>query len=206
MEFKRRKCRRNERYKKMGLKICCVNSKGESILKFNELSLKGAFLIEFDKMEDERGFFARTWDKKKFESNGLNSNVVQCNISFSKKKGTIRGMHYQKFPHQEAKLVRCTKGKAFEVLIDIRKKSESFLNWIFVELNQDKYEMLYVPEGFALGFQTLRDNTELIYQMSEYFDPESASGIRWNDPKIGIEWPLKCTVISEKDKLFDLIE
>ena len=190
----------------MGWKICCVNSKGESILKFNELSLKGAFLIEFDKMEDERGFFARTWDKKKFESNGLKSNVVQCNISFSKKKGTIRGMHYQKFPHQEAKLVRCTKGKAFEVLIDIRKKSESFLNWIFVELNQDKYEMLYVPEGFALGFQTLRDNTELIYQMSEYFDPESASGIRWNDPKIGIEWPLKCTVISEKDKLFDLIE
>jgi len=190
----------------MGWKICCVNSKGESILRFNELSLKGVFLIELDKMEDERGFFARTWDKKKFESNGLNPNVVQCNISFSKKKGTIRGMHYQKFPHQEAKLVRCTKGKVFEVLIDIREKSESFLRWIFVELSEDKYEMLYAPEGFALGFQTLKDNTELIYQMSEYFHPESASGIRWNDPKIGIKWPLECTVISEKDKLFDLIE
>jgi len=189
----------------MGRKICCSYSKGENILKFHKLSLKGAFLIELEKIEDERGFFARSWDKEIFEKNGLNSNIVQCNISFNKKKGTVRGMHFQKYPHEEAKIVRCTKGKAFEVLVDIRKNSDSFHKWTSVELSEEKSEILYVPESFALGFQTLSDNTELLYQMSEYFHPESSLGIKWNDPKIGIEWPLECTVISKKDESINLL-
>ena len=189
----------------MGRKICCSYSKGEDILKFHELSLKGAFLIELEKIEDERGFFARSWDKEIFEKTKLNSNIVQCNISFNKKKGTVRGMHFQKHPHEETKLVRCTKGKVFEVLIDIRENSESFQKWTFVEMSENKLEVLYVPKGFALGFQTLSDNTELLYQMSEYFHPESSGGIKWNDPKIGIEWPLDCTVISSKDESIDLL-
>ncbi len=174
-------------------------------MKFKELSLKGAFLIELDKKEDERGFFARSWDKKIFEEKGLNSNLFQCNISFNKKRGTIRGMHYQKSPHAEAKTVICTKGKVCEVLVDIRKDSENLYDWTLVELSENKYEILYVPEGFALGFQTLMDNTELFYQMSENFHPESVGGIKWNDPKIGIKWPLECTIISDKDKNLDLL-
>ena len=174
-------------------------------MKFHELSLKGAFLIELEKIEDERGFFARSWDKEIFEKNGLNSNIVQCNISFNKKKGTVRGIHFQKYPHEEAKIVRCTKGKAFEVLVDIRENSGSFHKWTSVDLSEGKSEVLYVPEGFALGFQTLSDTTELLLQMSEYFQPESTLGIKWNDPKIGIKWPLECTVISNKDESLDLL-
>lgn len=189
----------------MGRKICYSNSKGENILKFHELSLKGVFLIELEKIEDERGFFARTWDKKIFENKGLNSNMVQFNISFNKKKGTIRGMHFQRHPYEEVKLVRCTKGKVFEVILDIRENSETFHKWTYVELSEEEFQILYVPEGFALGFQTLSDNTELFYQMSEYYHPESSSGIRWNDPKIGITWPLECHTISEKDKSWDLL-
>ena len=189
----------------MGRKICYFNSQGENILKFRELSLKGVFLIELEKIEDDRGFFARSWDKEIFESRGLNSNLSQCNISFNKKKGTVRGMHFQKHPHEEVKVVRCTKGKVFEVLIDIREDSENFHKWTFIELSEEKFEILYVPEGFALGFQTLTDNTELFYQMSEYFHPESSEGIKWNDPKIGIKWPLECSTISKKDESFELL-
>ena len=114
-------------------------------------------------------------------------------------------MHFQKYPHEEAKLVRCTKGKAFEVIIDIRENSESYHKWTLIELDEEKFEALYVPEGFALGLQTLTDNTELFYQMSEYFHPESSGGIKWNDPKIGIKWPLECTIISKKDESIDLL-
>ena len=190
----------------MGRKICCVDSKGENILKFKELTLKGVFLIELEKNEDERGFFARAWDKKEFENNGLNSNLFQCNISFNKNKGTIRGMHFQKDPYAEAKTIRCTRGKVFEVMIDIRINSPTFHKWISVELDEKKYELLYVPEGFALGFQTLSENTELYYQMSEYYYPEKSGGIKWNDPKIQIKWPLDCSVISKKDDSFELLE
>jgi dTDP-4-dehydrorhamnose 3,5-epimerase len=187
----------------VGREICRVNSKGENILKFQELSLKGVFLIELEKIEDERGFFSRVWDKKKFEDKGLNSNLSQCNISFNKNKGTIRGMHFQKKPYEEAKIIRCVKGKIFEVLIDIRVGSPTFHKWISVELCENKYEILYVPEGFALGFQTLLENTELYYQMSEYYHPEKSGGIKWNDPKIQIKWPLDCSVISKKDDSFE---
>ena len=190
----------------MGRKICCSYSKGENILKFRELSLKGVFLIELEKIEDERGFFARSWDKKEFENNDLNSNLFQCNISFNKNKGTIRGMHFQKDPYAEAKTIRCTRGKVFEVMIDIRINSPTFHKWISVELDEKKCEILYVPEGFALGFQTLLENTELYYQMSEYYHPEKSGGIKWNDPKIQIKWPLDCSVISKKDDSFELLE
>ena len=186
----------------MGRKICCSYSKGENILKFRELSLKGVFLIELEKIEDERGFFARSWDKKEFENNKLNSNLFQCNISFNKNKGTIRGMHFQKDPYAEAKTIRCTRGKVFEVMIDIRINSPTFHKWISVELDEKKCEILYVPEGFALGFQTLSENTELFYQMSEYYHPEKSGGIKWDHPKIQIKWPLECSTISKKDDSF----
>lgn len=189
----------------MGRKICDSNTKGEHILKFNELEFKDVFLIEIEKNVDERGYFVRTWDKKKFEEKGLNPNLVQCNVSFNKKKGTVRGMHFQKKPFEEAKLIRCTKGKVFEVLIDIRENSPTVHKWISVELSEKESKILYVPEGFALGFQTLEDNTELFYQMSEYYHPEHSGGIRWNDPKIGIKWPLECSVISKKDELTNLL-
>lgn len=166
---------------------------------FIDTKLKGAFLIEPEKLKDERGFFARTWDYKIFEENGLNPKLVQCNISFNKKKGTLRGMHYQVSPYEEAKLVRCTKGKAFEVMIDLRPKSKTFKQWIGYELSAENYKMLYVPEGFALGFQTLENNTELFYQMSQPYMPEYARGIRWDDTTFKISWSLKPSLISKKD-------
>lgn len=172
---------------------------------FTETKLKGSFIIEPEKIEDERGFFARTWDNKTFEEYGLNSKLVQCNISFNKKKGTIRGMHYQAYPHEEAKLVRCTKGKAFEVMLDLRTHSNTHMQWLGIEITSENYKMLYVPEGFALGFQTLEYNTELFYQMSERYEPEFSRGIRWDDPSINISWPLKPTVISKKDLSFPIL-
>jgi len=174
-------------------------------MKFNELEIKGVFLIEIDKITDERGFFARTWDRKKFLENNLNPDLVQCNISFNSKKGTIRGMHFQKKPYEEAKLVHCTKGKVFEVILDMREDSPTYHNWISAELNEKDYKMLYVPEGFALGFQTLEDNTELFYQMSREYNSEYAAGLRWDDPKFKIAWPLNVSKISKKDKSFTFV-
>lgn len=169
---------------------------------FTETKLKGSFIIEPEKLADERGFFARTWDNKIFEQHGLNPNIMQCNISFNKTKGTIRGMHYQAAPYEEAKLVRCTKGKAFEVMVDLRSHSETYVQWLGIELSAENYRLLYVPEGFALGFQTLENNTELFYQMSEKYMPEFGRGIRWDDPAVKIVWPLKPTIISKKDLSF----
>jgi len=166
---------------------------------FKKLDIQGVFQIELEKIEDNRGFFSRSWDKQKFEENGINSKLVQCNISFNKKRGTIRGLHFQKKPYEEAKFVRCVKGKVYEIFVDLRKKSETFLKWGGIELDSKKLTCLYVPEGFALGFQTLEDNTELLYQMSELYKPESSKGIIWNDKKLGIEWPLTISIISEKD-------
>jgi len=169
-------------------------------MKFTETKLKGAFIIEIELIKDERGFFARTWCKKEFSEYGLNPNLAQCNISFNKKKGTIRGMHYQDDPYQEAKLVRCTRGSIFDVIIDIRPDSNTFQKWISVELTSTNQKMLYIPEGFAHGFQTLEDNTEVFYQMSEYYHPECARGIRWDDPKLGITWPdVEHRIISGND-------
>ena len=172
---------------------------------FKELPLKGAFIIEFQNIIDERGFFVRVWDKKIFQEKGLNSNLVQCNISFNKKRATIRGMHYQEKPYEEAKLVQCTKGEVFEVMIDLRHSSETYRKWASVVLNEDDNKMLYTPEGFALGLQTLKDNTKLVYQMSQYYMPIYSKGIRWNDPSIGIKWPLEPTIMSKKDMEWKLL-
>ena len=174
---------------------------------FTETILKNAYVIELEKREDHRGFFARTWDKKEFEERNLNSNLVQCNVSFSKKCGTLRGMHYQKKPFEESKVIRCIKGKIFDVIIDLRVSSSTFKKWVGVELTEKNYKMLYVPEGFAHGFQTLEDNSEIIYQVSEFYTPNSELGIHWNDPAFNITWPIEEKIITEKDnswKSFDL--
>lgn len=185
----------------MGRKICYSNSKGENNkMIFSETKLRGAFVIELEKNYDERGFFARSWDKNIFEKNGCNSELVQCSISFNNKKGTIRGMHYQDDPHQEAKLVRCTKGGIFDVIVDLRKNSKTKNQWFGVKLTEKNGKMLYVPEGFAHGYQTLEDNSEVFYQMSEFFHPELAKGKRWNDEIFKILWPLKEQILSQKDK------
>lgn len=166
---------------------------------FTETKLKGAFTIEPEKVEDRRGFFARTYCQREFEENGLNFNFVQCNISFNKKKATLRGMHYQVGHSSEAKLIRCTQGSVYDVIIDLIPRSETYKEWTAVELSAENRKMLFVPEHFAHGFYTLEENTEVFYQMSEFFAPERACGIRWNDPVFNIVWPGDVAVISEKD-------
>ena len=186
----------------MGREICYFHTGGEDVLIFQETKLKGLYIIDIEKINDERGFFARSWDKHIFEQKGLNSNLVQCNVSFNKKKGTLRGMHYQEYQHQETKLVRCTRGSVYEVMIDLRTNSSTFKQWEAVKLRATEHKMLYIPEGSALGFQTLEDNTELFYQMSQYYIPEFSCGIRWDDDVFKISWPYEITVISKKDQSF----
>ena len=169
---------------------------------FTETRLKGAFLIQPELLEDERGFFACTWSQREFAERGLNSNPAQGNISFNKKKGTVRGMHYQAAPHGQAKLVRCTKGSIYDVIIDLRSSSATFKEWLGVELTASNHLMLYLPEDFAHGYQTLEDETEIVYQVSSRYAPESGRGIRWNDPAFGISWPLTETIINERDRTY----
>lgn len=169
-------------------------------MKFLRGELDGVWIIEFEKHTDERGYFARTWCIQEFERNGLNPRLVQCNISFNHKAGTLRGMHYQAQPHAEAKLIRCTRGAIYDVALDLRPGSATFKRWMGLELRSNGNRMLYIPEGFAHGFQTLEDQTEVFYQMSEFYHPESARGVRWNDPAFGIEWPRAAErIISERD-------
>lgn len=167
---------------------------------FKETKLKGAFVIEIEKREDERGFFARTWCQQEFAEHGLNFSLAQANIGFSRKKGTLRGLHYQVAPHQEAKLVRCTAGAIYDVMIDLRPASLTYQQWFGIELTADNHRMLYVPEGFAHGYQTLADDTEVFYPVSQFYAPGAERGVRYNDPTFEIEWPLEVQVISEKDK------
>ena len=169
-------------------------------MKFVESELKGAFIIELELLEDERGFFSRTWCRKEFEQQGLHPDWVQCNISYNKRMGTLRGMHYQIAPHAEAKLVRCTMGSIFDVIIDLRPDSKTFMQWISVELTAENRKMIFIPEGFAHGFQTLANDTEVFYQMSEFYTPEYARAVRWNDPQFNIHWPETDRIISEKDQ------
>jgi len=171
-------------------------------MNFTETWLKGVYLIDIERQEDERGFFGRSWCVQEFETNGLNSRLAQCSISFNKKRGTLRGMHYQAAPYQEAKLVRCTRGALYDVVIDLRSDSVTFKRWLSINLNAENRRAVYLPEGFAHGFQTLEDDTEVFYQISEFFHPESARGLRWNDPTFGIEWPIKTFILSEKDKSY----
>lgn len=175
-------------------------------MKFLPLSLSGAFLIEPEPISDERGSFARTFCRQEFKENGLNPHLEQCSFSYNLKKGTVRGMHFQRDPHAEAKLVRCTQGKIYDVIIDLRPESSTYKKWEGVILSGANRCMLYIPEGFAHGFQTLEDNTEVFYQISSVFVPEAASGVRWNDPVFGIEWPEKVSVISQKDQLYLSLE
>jgi len=168
---------------------------------FTKTLLKDVFIIEIEKREDERGFFARTWCKKEFEAHGLNSRLVQSNIAFSKRAGTLRGMHYQVAPHEESKLVRCIRGSIYDVIIDLRLVSPTYKQWFAVELTADNHKMLYVPEGFAHGYQNLTDNTQVFYQVSEVYSSESERGVRWDDPVFSIKWPeTDIRIISEKDK------
>ena len=167
---------------------------------FTETELKGAFIIKPERLEDERGFFARTWCQREFEAHGLNSRLVQCNISFNKKAGTLRGMHYQAAPYEEAKLVRCTQGAIYDAIIDLRPESPTFKQYTAIVLTAQNRKMLYVPEGFAHGFLTLEDHTEVFYQMSEFYAPEYARGIRWNDPAFNIQWPADVQIISDRDQ------
>src|SRR6266540_1117465 len=167
---------------------------------FTETKLKGAFIIDIEPREDERGFFARSWCADEFEKLGLNPHLSQCNISFNKRRGTLRGMHYQVEPYPEAKLVRCTMGAIYDVIIDLRVDSATFKQWFAIELSAENRRALYVPENFAHGFQTLADNSEVFYQMSEFFHSECARGVRWDDPAFAIEWPLEEKVLTEKDK------
>ena len=168
-------------------------------MQFIETKLPGAYIINLDTLEDDRGFFARAFCQKEFEENGLRSNIAQCNLSFNHKKGTLRGMHYQVKPYEEVKMVRCTQGKILDVIIDLRKDSATYKKWIGVELTAENNRMLYVPEGFAHGYQTLEDNSVVYYQVTEFYQPGSERGIRWNDPAFNIDWPLEISFISDKD-------
>ncbi|HZH71855.1 MAG TPA: dTDP-4-dehydrorhamnose 3,5-epimerase [Mariniphaga sp.] len=167
---------------------------------FTETSLKGAFILEIKKLEDERGFFGRSWCKKEMEDHGLNGNVVQANTSLSMKKGTFRGFHFQKHPYEETKLIRCTKGAIYDIIIDLRKESPTFMQWFGAELTEDNYKMVYIPENFAHGFLTLTDNAEVYYLVTHPYTPNAEGGIRYDDPALNINWPIPVTVVSEKDK------
>jgi dTDP-4-dehydrorhamnose 3,5-epimerase len=168
---------------------------------FIETKLKGAYLIQVEPFEDERGSFARTFCREEFEKHGLNSFVAQCNISQNRKKGTLRGMHYQIAPHAEAKLVTCLAGSIYDVIIDLRPDSITCCQWVAVELSaRHRRSLIYIPEGFAHGFQTLEDDTEVFYQMSHSYVPESARGVRWDDPVFSIRWPDGPRTLSERDR------
>lgn len=167
---------------------------------FTETKLKGSYVIEPEMQEDERGFFARTFCQEEFRARRLNPRVVPCSVSFNKKEGTLRGMHFQVAPYAEAKWVRCARGAIYNVIIDLRVDSPTFKQWVALELTADNRRMLYVAEGFVHGFQTLEDNTEVFYQTSEFYHPECARGVRWNDPTFGIQWPLETRTISPRDQ------
>ena len=169
-------------------------------MKFIETSLKGAYVIQLEKQGDDRGFFARFFCIKEFDAASLRRDVVQINNSLSRDKGTLRGMHYQRAPRAEDKIVRCVRGSLLDVIVDLRSESPTFLGHFKIELSADNRTALYVPKGFAHGFITLQDSTEVFYLVTEFYTPESERGMRYNDPRLGIEWPMEPVVISEKDK------
>ena len=169
---------------------------------FEPTPLSGSFLITPERLEDERGFFARTFSREEFQARGMNPTVAQCNVSVSRRRGTLRGMHFQRPPFEEAKLVRCSRGAMFDVIIDLRRGSAGFRRHFGVVLRPGDHRMLYVPEGFAHGFLALEDDTEVVYQMSQVYSAPHADGVRWNDPAFAIEWPFEPVVLSERDRAF----
>jgi dTDP-4-dehydrorhamnose 3,5-epimerase len=169
-------------------------------VRFIGTELDGVVIVELERLEDERGFFARTFSSREFEQQGLAAEIVQCSVSYNKQRGTLRGLHYQAKPQGECRLVRCTAGAIFDIAVDIRRSAGTFLEWQAVELTAESRRALYIPEGFAHGFQTLANDTEVFYQMSRAYHRPSARGIRWNDPSLAIEWPLEPTVMSARDR------
>ena len=168
---------------------------------FSRTSLEGAYVIEIEPREDERGFFARAWCLREFAEHGLSSELVQASIAWSRRKGTLRGLHFQHPPHAETKVVRCTRGAIYDVIVDLRPSSPTHRQWLGVELTAENRRMLYVPEGFAHGYQTLADDTEIFYQVSAFYAPEAEGGVRWDDPSFGIEWPdSESPLLSDKDR------
>jgi dTDP-4-dehydrorhamnose 3,5-epimerase len=174
-------------------------------MRFTGLELAGVYLVEPEPITDSRGFFARTWSTDEFAEHGLETAVVQCNVSHNTRRGTIRGLHLQVEPFAEAKLVRCTAGAIWDVAVDVREGSPTRYRWLAVELTAEKRNALYIPAGFAHGLQTLTDGAEVFYQMFERYSPEHARGYRWDDPRLAIEWPLADPTISDRDRSFELI-
>ena len=173
---------------------------------FYETKLSGVFEIHIEPHADNRGFFARSWCQREFEAHGLNPKLVQCNISFNTRKGTLRGMHFQAMPYSEAKVVRCTRGAICDVVLDLRPSSPTYRDWIAVTLTAANRNMIYVPEGCAHGFLTIEDETEVLYQMSEFYNAESARGVRWDDPAFQILWPGEAKIISDRDRTYPNFE
>jgi dTDP-4-dehydrorhamnose 3,5-epimerase len=169
---------------------------------FSETALPGAFLIDLERREDDRGFFARAFCKEEFSAHGLNGRVEQANVSFNKRRGTLRGMHYQQEPHGETKVVRVVRGRIYDVIVDLRRSSPTHTRWFGIELDSQTERALYIPEGFAHGFLTLEDDTEIFYLMGSPFVPTAAAGARYDDPAFGIQWPEAPTVIAERDLAF----
>lgn len=169
-------------------------------MKFTALKIPGVFLIETEPINDERGFFTRTFCRNEFVRNNLNPDIIQTNLSFNHQKGTIRGIHYQIPPAEETKVVSCIKGSIFDVIVDLRSNSSTYKSWIGIEIGESKCKSIYIPTGCAHGFQTTEEKTLVFYQMGNFFKPECARGIRWDDPALGIKWPLPVTNISEKDR------
>jgi dTDP-4-dehydrorhamnose 3,5-epimerase len=172
---------------------------------FSPTPLAGAWLIEPERLEDDRGFFARSFCREEFAARGLNPEIAQSNISWNRRRGTLRGLHYQAAPHAEVKLVRCTRGAVWDVIVDLRPDSPSYRRWHGVELSAERRCALYVPEGFAQGFQTLVDDTEVLYLMSQLYRPEAARGLRWDDPALGIAWPIADPLLSDHDRGLPLL-
>ena len=173
---------------------------------FRETALAGVWLIEPERLGDERGFFARTWCRREFETRGLEPDVVQCNISWNAKRGLVRGLHYQMPPHAETKLVRCTRGAIWDVVVDLRPGSPTFKRWTAAELTADNRHAMYIPKGCAHGFQTLTDDTEVFYQMSAFHAPGAERGVRWNDPVLAIAWPIASAALSDRDRALPLLD
>jgi dTDP-4-dehydrorhamnose 3,5-epimerase len=169
---------------------------------FTETKLKGAFVIDLERREDSRGFFARAFCQNEFKAHGLKTVIAQANLASNFKKGTVRGMHFQYPPAAESKLVRCTRGAILDIIVDLRPESPTYLQHIEVELNEENQRALYVPERFAHGYQALRDNTDTSYQVGEFYTPDAEGGLLYDDPRLGLKWPLPVSVISEKDQKF----
>lgn len=167
---------------------------------FKKTKITGVYLLEPEQLSDARGFFARMWCQTEFAEHGIDSRLVQCNLSFNPHKGTLRGMHYQRAPHEETKVVRCTMGAIFDVAVDLRPDSSTFKQWVGAPLTADNREMLVIPPGCAHGYLTLTDNTDVTYQMSAYYAPTHGAGVRWNDPAFGIRWPGDVTLIADRDR------